>query len=306
MSWADRSIEDSGQKNFSFARSVINSIGPPNADGRGRTERTRTQLLTRHLMQTEACRSLNSIVLHYKATPEHKSALYSRKSNAELYIILEGIELDICAKLRHQYIKQFRALSAIEHYPPEVNDFLNLYTAALMNAVKTYASLTRLAISKLDERNIPVPEIFSSNGIALLRNNQHLAHELSRLPLPVFNLFLNNNGGNIPVGTQPYRFDKRNFMIAELSGSYYLLPTEEHLKIFARIANSPETIIQKYGRSGEIEVENFRASYSASAMGCPAFKRAVDHGLDSELPTVGLSFISNMNRIFCESLELIK
>ncbi len=245
------------------------AIHPPTITETGKQQKRLAQASTQALMHSEVCASLNEVMATFDSSSPFRRLLAEVRVGRDRAAALDTMAEALSEQVGGAYLVQssrFKRLS-----PPSTSaiGFLNLYTAALINAAKTYIALARVASELMVEQGDKL-EVACRE---LVLNNRHSARQLSYLPQPVFNLFLNLNGNNIPGGTRAYRFPSGNFVITLSKGSIYLLPSARFLEDLVAAANAPDTLLHSQDRIGQLVTERFRDAYNAVAEGCPAFKR---------------------------------
>lgn len=300
MRLADCTIVDPSDPWFRFVRTLlVEKIHRPTVTSGGRNRRALAQSATRAVMHTEVCSSLNDVVYTFGSSPAYRRILDSSHSDRDRLLSLDALASSISERLIAIYTVQAGVLDRLAEGRPRASDFLNLYTAALINAVRTFVALGRVACEKIAESGIAPGKEREAEGGDLIFHNRHVAGELSRFSQPLFNLFLNMNGC-IPGQPEPYQFPSSNYACARLGTSHYLLPTRAFLESFAEAANSTSTVVENYDRAGLLEKERFRHAYDAEARGCPAFKWGLTSTGAPGRPGVGQSLLDSMDQMICE------
>jgi hypothetical protein len=274
------------------------AIHPPNVTEIGKQQKRLAQNSTRALMHTEVCASLNDVVGAFGSSSRFRQVLEEVRVGGVRDAALDTMAEALSNQVGDTYLAQASRLKGLPPPSTQAIDFLNLYTAALINAAKTYIALGRVACKLLVEKG----EKREEAGRELVLNNRHIARQLSHLPQPVFNLFLNLNGDNIPGKAKAYRFPTGNFVITHSQGSMFLLPSASFLDDLVAAANSPETSVCSYDRFGRIVTERFRHAYNAWAEGCPAFKRGPVSSQTQGRPGVAEALLDSLDEVILETL----
>lgn len=274
------------------------AIHPPIVTETGKQEKRLAQTSTRALMHTEVCASLNEVVAAFGFTSPCRQLLDKVRVRGDRAAALDMIAEALSEQVGCTYLAQAGRLKDL--IPPSTSaiDFLNLYTAALINAAKTYFALGRVAWELVVEQGGEL----EAAGRELVLNNRHSARQLSQLSQPVFNLFLNLNGDNIPGGTRAYRFPSSNFMITRSKGSIYLLPSAPFLDGLVAAANAPDTVLRSHNRIGQLVTERFRQAYNSVAEGCPAFKRGPASSHTQGRPGVAERLLDSLDEVILKTL----
>lgn len=300
MSLADCTIADPRDPWFGFARALLKEqIHRPAVTSAGTNRRVLAQSATRALTHTEVSCNLNNVGYTFGSSDAYRRILDGSRGDRDRLPLLDALASSGSERLMTIYAVQLACFDRLPERRPHATDFLNLYTAAVINAVRKYVALGGVACEKIVERENALGKQCESEGGDLVFNNRHVAGQLSRFPQPFFNLFLNMNGC-IPGQPEPYRSQSSNYVCEKLGTSHYLLPTRAFLESLAEGENSTGTLVENHNRAGLLERDRFRHAYDTEATGCPAFKREHASTGTAARPGVGPSLLDSMDRMICE------
>lgn len=191
---------------------------------------------------------------------------------------------------------------------PDKQGAVAVFAGGLHNALQLYLALAKVAVQKVEKLLSKSDPKFDDTLSKVLKSNQHIASEFSRIHAAVLKLIENING-IIPNQDEPYNLDAANFEIYSRPGesNLYLLPTIEHLDEIKRLSEDPKTEMKVFeynaaNGSKRVVTKSFQELNHGSLLRCPIFNATREDPNDGVEVDIGEEFFNNLDRIIQEVL----